>query len=194
MKDINILIAGVGGQGALLASKLLGALFLMYDMDVKVNEVHGMSQRGGSVITTVRAGAKVHSPLIVPGECDILIAMEQLEALRWSHYLSKTGKLVASTLRILPANVDENTYPKNIPEQLPGLWVDAQAIAKQAGNIRSANTALLGAASRYMDFSMLQWSQVISETLPQKAVSVNVNAFELGSIANLPNQKNTIMD
>lgn len=182
MKNVNILIAGVGGQGSLLASRLLGWLFMRHDYEVKVNEVHGMSQRGGSVVTTVRAGVRVDSPLVVPGECDLLIAMEQLEAKRWAHCLAPEGHLVASTQKIAPMPVitGATTYPE-IRETLPGLWIDALGCAERAGSAKCANLALLGAASRYLDFSTLEWTQAIAECVPAKVVAMNMKAFEYGA-------------
>jgi indolepyruvate ferredoxin oxidoreductase beta subunit len=179
MKTHNILIAGVGGQGSLLASKLLGRLFLSHGYDVKVNEVHGMSQRGGSVITTVRAGKRVDTPLVTPGECDLLIALERLEALRWVSQLAPEGKLVASAQRIppMPVITGAAAYPEDKPQ---ALWVDALALAEQAGSVKCANIALLGAASRFLEFSPLEWTQAISECVPAKAVAINIKAFELG--------------
>lgn len=187
MKTVNILIAGVGGQGSLLASRLLGWLFMRHDYEVKVSEVHGMSQRGGSVITTVKAGSRVNSPLIVPGECDLLIALEQLEAKRWIHYLKPTGqplpagRLVASTQRIAPMPVITGAaaYP-DICDGLPGVWIDALGLAEQAGSAKCANLVLLGAAAHYLDFSTLEWNQAIAECVPSKAVAMNIKAFELG--------------
>ncbi|MCL2031362.1 MAG: indolepyruvate oxidoreductase subunit beta [Oscillospiraceae bacterium] len=179
MKSCNILIAGVGGQGSLLASKLLGRLFLSRGYDVKVNEVHGMSQRGGSVITTVRAGKRVDSPLVAEGECDLLLALERLEALRWVSCLAPEGKLVASLQRIPPMPVITGAadYPEQRP---PGLWVDALALAERAGSPQCANVALLGAASRFLEFEPEEWARAIAECVPAKAVEMNIRAFELG--------------
>ena len=191
MKVENILIVGVGGQGSLLASKLLGRLFMMHDYDVKVNEVHGMSQRGGSVVTTVKGGKRVDSPLVVPGECDLLIALEQLEAYRWAHYLRPEGTLVASSQQIYPMPVimGREAYPEDIPAALPdalkSYWVDALTLAQQAGSARCANVVMLGAASRFMDFSSLEWTQALAESLPQKVAGMNMTAFELGRTVKL---------
>lgn len=179
MKPYNILIAGVGGQGSLLASKLLGRLFLSHGYDVKVNEVHGMSQRGGSVITTVRAGERVDSPLVAVGECGLLIALERLEALRWASYLAPDGNLVASEQRIAPMPVITGAvpYPAAKPD---ALWVDAAALARQAGDIRCANVVLLGAAARYLPFSPPEWAEAIAGSVPEKVLAMNEKAFELG--------------
>ena len=188
MKAHNILIAGVGGQGSLLASKLLGRLFLSQGYDVKVNEVHGMSQRGGSVITTVRAGKRVDTPLVTPGECDLLIALERLEALRWISHLAPGGRLVASAQRIppMPVITGAAAYPEDKPQAAvapEALWVDALALAEQAGSVKCANIALLGAAARFLDFSTPEWTQAISECVPAKAAAMNIKAFELGQQA-----------
>ncbi|MDR1736940.1 MAG: indolepyruvate oxidoreductase subunit beta [Oscillospiraceae bacterium] len=181
MKTYNILIAGVGGQGSLLASKLLGQLFIRRGFDVKVNEVHGMSQRGGSVITTVRAARRVDSPLIADGECGLLIALEQLEALRWVHTLAPDGKLVASTQKIAPMPVITGAvqYP-SVAETLPGLWVDALQLALDAGSPRAANVVMLGAAARFLEFDDNEWIQAIAESLPPKAAEINIAAFLSG--------------
>ena len=181
----NVLIVGVGGQGSLLASQLLGNLYLARGLAVKVNEVHGMSQRGGSVVTTVRAGERVDSPVIVPGTADLLISFEQLEAQRWAHFLSPEGKLVASTQKILPMPVISGVtaYPPGITERCKGLWIDATAIAAEAGNVRCSNVALLGAASVVMDFSQDEWTAALSAVIKPALLEVNLKAFALGRAA-----------
>jgi indolepyruvate ferredoxin oxidoreductase beta subunit len=175
----NILIAGVGGQGSLLASKVLGYLFLSAGCDVKVSEVHGMSQRGGSVVTTIRAGERVYSPLIPPGQADLLIALEQLEALRLFHMLKPEGKLAASEQAILPMTVltGAAAYPEERP---PGLWLPALELACKAGSAKAANIVLLGAAARFLPFAREAWREAIRACLPAKLHDVNITAFEEG--------------
>ncbi len=179
---VNIIIAGVGGQGSLLASKILGHLYISKGYDVKVNEVHGMSQRGGSVVTMVRAGTRVDSPLVAAGEADLLIALEQLEAFRSYHMLSKTGNLVASEQRILPMPVISGAakYPDNIHESCQGLWVDALQLAIAAGNVKAANVVMLGASARFLEFSFEEWKAALHELIPQKLMGINEKAFNLG--------------
>ena len=186
-KVTNILIVGVGGQGTLLASKLLGAAFVQEGYDVKVSEVHGMSQRGGSVVTYVRYGDEVHSPLIEKGEADIILSFEQLEAARWLPYLKPGGILITNTQRIDPMQVimGKAAYPENI---LPALAakgiqvkaVDATALAAEAGSVKATNVVLLGVAARFLGFEKDMWVEIIRSTVPPKTIAVNEKAFELG--------------
>ena len=186
----NILIVGVGGQGTLLASKLMGKAFIEQGFDVKVSEVHGMSQRGGSVVTYVRYGDKVYSPLVEKGEADIIISFEQLEAARWLPYLKPGGVLITSTQRIdpMPVIMGNAQYPENI---LPAIEekgvkvvaVDALDLAMQAGSAKAVNVVLLGVAARFLGLDKELWPDVIRSTVPPKTVAVNEKAFELGYAA-----------
>ena len=171
----DILIVGVGGQGSLLASRILGSLFLSQGLDCKLSEVHGMSQRGGSVVTYVRAGNEISSPMVSDGEADLVISFEALEALRYAHTLKKGGTLVYSTQEIMPMPVITGAaaYPDDIA-------FDAESAAEKAGNIRAANVALLGAASPIIGGTQEEWEAVIRSTVPPKFVDVNLRAFALG--------------
>ncbi len=183
----NILIVGVGGQGTLLASKLMGKCFVDKGYDVKVSEVHGMSQRGGSVVTYVRYGDKVYSPVIEKGEADIIIAFEQLEAARWLEYLKPDGILIANTQRIdpMPVIMGAAKYPENILEKLQNknvkvISVDALDLAVKAGNPKSTNVVLLGVTARFLGFERDMWIDIIRSTVPEKMLDINVKAFDLG--------------
>lgn len=183
----NILIAGVGGQGTLLASKLMGKAFIGEGYDVKVSEVHGMSQRGGSVVTYVRYGDKVHSSLIEKGEADLLLAFEQLEAARWLPYLRPGGVLIANTQRIdpMPVIMGKAAYPEDILPRIreKGVkvaGVDALSLALEAGSVKSVNVVLLGVAARYLGFEPEVWLEVLRTTVPPRTVAVNEQAFRLG--------------
>ncbi len=186
----NILIVGVGGQGSLLASRILGTLYRNQGMEVKVSEVHGMSQRGGSVITYVRAGESIASPIIPVGEADLIIAFEQLEALRWVHYLKPDGAVVYSTQEIMPMPVITGAvkYPENIGEKIAKTGVkkvaiDALSVAIEAGNVKAANVVLMGAASKLIGFSEKDWQQALVETVPAKFLELNKKAFSMGAQA-----------
>jgi len=186
----NILIVGVGGQGTLLASRILGSVYTSLGLDVKVSEVHGMSQRGGSVVTYVRAGEKLDSPLVADGEADMLIAFEQLEALRWVHCLKEGGSLAVNTQKISPMPVITGAaaYPEGIIEKLNAmnihvLAIDAAGVAEEAGLARASNVALLGAASAKMDIDPAVWEQAIRDNAPARFVDVNIRVFEMGRAA-----------
>lgn len=183
----NILIVGVGGQGTLLASKLLGKCFLQEGFDVKVSEVHGMSQRGGSVVTYVRYGEKVYSPVIEKGEADIIISFEQLESARWLPWLKKDGVLISSTQKIdpMPVIMGKAEYPENILSKIEEkgvrlVSVDALGLAFEAGTAKCANIVLLGAAAAYLGIDKEMWVDIISSTVPPKTIETNLKAFELG--------------
>ncbi|MBQ2661632.1 MAG: indolepyruvate oxidoreductase subunit beta [Clostridia bacterium] len=187
METKNIMIVGVGGQGSLLASKLLGNLLMNKGYDVKVSEVHGMSQRGGSVVTYVRYGDKVYSPIIDKGEADIIISFELLEAARWVEYLKPNGTIISNTQEIMPMPVIAGTakYPENLVEKISALGInivafDALSLAKEAGNAKSVNIVLMGAASRFFDFDDEAWQGAIDRCVPQKFLELNKKAFELG--------------
>ena len=187
MDTKNIMIVGVGGQGSLLASKLLGNLFLSEGYDVKVSEVHGMSQRGGSVVTYVRYGDKVYSPVIDEGEADFIVSFEILEAARWLKYLKADGQIVTSIQSIdpMPVITGAAKYPENLSDKLKatGVKVDAMdclALAKEAGSVKAVNVVLIGRLSHYFDIPEEEWIKVIKDTVPEKFVEMNIKAFELG--------------
>lgn len=187
MMNCNIMIVGVGGQGSLLASRLLGNLFVGEGCDVKLSEVHGMSQRGGSVVTYVRAGDVVFSPLIERGEADIILSFEKLEALRYSEYLKEGGVVVTGTREIDPMSVTVGSavYPDNVLETLraEGIEVDAidaTGIAEAAGSPKAENVALIGRLSRRFDIPVERWLRAVEESVPPKALEVNKKAFLAG--------------
>ena len=187
MKTQNIMIVGVGGQGSLLASKLLGRMLLQKGYDIKVSEVHGMSQRGGSVVTYVRFGDKVYSPVIDKGEADFIVSFELLEAARWTEYLTPGGKIVVNTQQISPMPVITGAaqYPQGLAEQMTnaGLDVDAfdaLALAEQAGSSKAVNIVLMGHLSRYFDFTEEEWMDAIEKSVPAKFLELNKTAFRLG--------------
>ena len=188
METKNVMIVGVGGQGSLLASKLLGRLLLTKGYDIKVSEVHGMSQRGGSVITYVRAGEKVYSPIIAEGEADIIISFEQLESARWLSYLKKGGTLVSNTQQIdpMPVITGAATYPHEVLESLKAKGVliddmDALTLAVEAGTAKAVNLVLMGRLSRYFpEISEDKWMTAIEECVKPKFVEINKKAFALG--------------
>ena len=180
------MIVGVGGQGTLLTSRILGGLMSDAGYDVKISEVHGMAQRGGSVVTYVRYGKNVHEPIVEEGQADVLIAFERLEAARYAHFLKKDGVLVLNDERIdpMPVVTGAAQYPENIKEELEKEYtvhsVDAMAEAKKIGNPRVFNLVVLGMAARHMDFSKEQWMKVIESTVPPKTIEINKKAFEAG--------------
>lgn len=189
METKNIMIVGVGGQGSLLASKLLGHLLLSQGYDVKVSEVHGMSQRGGSVVTYVRYGDKVYSPVIDKGQADFIVSFEALEAARWLPYLKKDGQIVTNTQQIDPMPVITGAceYPENIIEKLKatGAKVDALdclSLATKAGSSKAVNIVLLGRLSHYFDLPEDAWLKSLEENVPQKFLEMNKKAFELGKM------------
>lgn len=187
MNTKNIMIVGVGGQGTLLASKLLGRVLLESGYDVKVSEVHGMSQRGGSVVTYVRYGEKVYSPVIDRGEADVIVSFELLEAARWIEYLKKDGLLVTNTQEInpMPVITGSAVYPENLVEKMraQGIRVDADdflAIAEEAGSAKAVNIALMGRMSRSWDIPVESWMMAMEKTVPAKFLELNRKAFLLG--------------
>lgn len=186
METKNIMIVGVGGQGTLLTSRILGGITLDAGYDVKLSEVHGMAQRGGSVVTFVRYGEKVSEPIVEEGQADVLIAFERLEAMRYAHFLKKDGALVVNDWRIDPITVvtGAKSYPENILETLRQSHtvyaINAMEEAKKLGNPRVFNIIVLGMAARHMDFSKEAWLNVIQRTVPPKTVDINQKAFLLG--------------
>ena len=183
----SIMIVGVGGQGSLLASKLLGTLLVDEGYDVKVSEVHGMSQRGGSVVTYVRFGEKVYSPVITKGEADVIISFEKLEAARYADSLKKDGKIVVNTQQIdpMPVIIGAAEYPENVLCELKNKGVhvdeiDALTPAKQAGSAKAVNIVLMGKAAKYFDIPYDKWISAIEKTVKPQFVEMNKKAFELG--------------
>ena len=186
MKTKSVMIVGVGGQGSLLASRILGHVFLEQGFDVKVSEVHGMSQRGGSVVTYIKYGDQVFSPIIEQGEADFLLSFEQLEAARWLPHLKKDGTMILSTQKIdpMPVIIGAAQYPENIIETLGEehrvYTVNATEEAKKIGNPRVFNLIVLGVAAQHMDFTKEQWYEVIEKTVPPKTIEINKKAFDVG--------------
>ena len=187
METKSIMIVGVGGQGSLLASRIIGNVLLNQGFDVKVSEVHGMSQRGGSVVTYVKYGDKVYSPVVEKGEADIIISFEQLEAARYVQYLKKGGHIVTSTQQIdpMPVITGAAVYPENIIDKLNGLGIDVTAVdaltlAEQAGTSKASNVVLMGVVSKKMDFDEAVWQQALEQCVPAKFLELNKKAFALG--------------
>ena len=186
----NVMIVGVGGQGSLLASKLLGRLLLVEGYDVKVSEVHGMSQRGGSVVTYVRYGEKVYSPVIDRGEADYIVSFELLEAARWLPYLKKDGQIVTNIQQIdpMPVITGAMEYPSELVKKMQesGAKVDALdclALAEQAGSAKAVNIVLMGRLSHYFDIPEEAWLAAMEAIVPAKFLEMNKIAFGLGKNA-----------
>ncbi len=187
MSTKNVMIVGVGGQGSLLASKLLGNLLLSQGLDVKVSEVHGMSQRGGNVVTYVKFGEKVYSPVVGPGEADFIVSFERLEAARWVSYLKPEGRFIVSGQEIdpMPVLVGQAKYPQDICAKMRDLGfaveeIDGLALATQAGSAKAVNLVLMGALSKYFDFPEEAWQAAIEASVPAKVLELNRKAFALG--------------
>ncbi|HPY83411.1 MAG TPA: indolepyruvate oxidoreductase subunit beta [Ruminococcus flavefaciens] len=187
METKSIMIVGVGGQGSLLASRLLGNVLLAQGYDVKVSEVHGMSQRGGSVVTYVKYGDKVYSPVIEKGEADAVISFELLEAARCLPFLKKGGHLITSTQQIdpMPVIIGAAEYPENLEDKLRAagadlVAVDALKLAEEAGSAKASNVVLMGVLSARTDFPEELWQKAIEQCLPPKFLELNKKAFELG--------------
>lgn len=181
------MIVGVGGQGTLLASRVLGNVALKKNFDVKVSEVHGMAQRGGSVVTYVKMGSKVFSPLIEKGEADVILAFERLEALRWADYLKEDGIFVVNEQRIdpMPVITGKAKYPEHIIEKLTEktgrtITIDALKLARECGNIKAVNIVLMGLLAKFIPIEKEVWLEAIREVVPAKALEVNLKAFEAG--------------
>ena len=181
------MIVGVGGQGSLLASKLLGQILLSAGYDVKVSEVHGMSQRGGSVVTYVRFGDKVYSPVIDKGEADYIVSFELLEAARYVEFLKPGGHIVVNTQQIdpMPVITGNAVYPEKLLEKMEssGAQVDAfdaLAIANEAGSSKAVNIALMGKLSKRFDFTEEQWLEALEKCVPERFIELNKKAFALG--------------
>ena len=187
MQTTNMMIVGVGGQGSLLASKLLGKLFVDEGYDVKVSEVHGMSQRGGSVVTYVRFGDKVFSPLVEEGEADYILSFEKLEAARWASCLKEGGHIIVNTQEIdpMPVITGAAEYPSGILEELKAKGVsidavDALSIAEEAGSSKAVNIVLLARFAKRSKIPYESWISAIEKTVAPKFIEMNKKAFELG--------------
>ena len=183
----SVMIVGVGGQGTLLASRVLGSAMLSQGVDVKVSEVHGMSQRGGSVVTYVRYGDKVYSPIIAQGEADVLLAFEALEAARYLPWLKPEGTVVVNTQQMDPMPVVTGVaeYPKDIlgkvrEQGVKVVALDALGMAEEAGSSKAVNVVLIGAMAKKLDLFKEVWIDTIKETVPSKFIDMNLKAFELG--------------
>ncbi len=187
MNTKSIMLVGVGGQGTLLASRILGNTLLSQGYEVKVSEVHGMSQRGGSVVTYIKYGDKVYSPVIEKGEADIIVSFEELEAARWLPYLKKGGKIITNTQQVEPMPVITGAmeYPTDIIEKIKEKGaditaLDALALANEAGSSRAVNVVLMGVLSTMSDIPADAWKKALEECVPAKALEINRKAFALG--------------
>jgi len=179
-KNFNILIIGVGGQGIILASNIISRLALIHGLDIKKNEIHGMSQRGGSVFSHIRFGEKVYSPIIPEGEVDILISLEEMETIRWIEFLNKDTKIFLTDTRILPAEVKE--YPENIKEELQNKFknffiINQKNILEKVGKPKFINTGILGYVSNHLQFNENEWKESIKEEVPEGSFEENWAAF-----------------
>ena len=183
---MNIMVVGVGGQGTLLTSRIIGKTALAKGYDVKLSEVHGMAQRGGSVVTFVRYGEIVREPVVEEGSVDVLISFERLEALRYAHFLKKDGVLIVNDCKIEPMTVvtGASTYPENIIENLRKIHtvytIDGKKIASDLGNSKVLNSVVLGLSAKHIGFTEEEWLEVLKSTVPAKTVEINEKAFKIG--------------
>ncbi|MEX1377624.1 MAG: indolepyruvate oxidoreductase subunit beta [Eubacteriales bacterium] len=186
MSVTSVLIVGVGGQGSLLASRILGTLALELGLDVKVSEVHGMAQRGGSVVTYVRMGENVASPIIEEGGAEYMLSFELLEALRSVNLMRKSGKAVVNSQKIdpMPVIMGAEKYPNNVKEELKSKveahFVDAVPVANELGNVRFVNTVMMGKLAAIMGHDKEKWINAVSQCVPEKTIDENIIAFERG--------------
>ena len=186
MKEMNIMVVGVGGQGTLLTSRIIGKTALNCGLDVKLSEVHGMAQRGGSVVTFVRFGEKIYEPVVEEGSADMIISFEKLEAKRYAHFLKKDGIIIVNDCKIQPMTVVTGamTYPENIIEKLSEehrvVTIDGQSIAKELGNGKVLNSVVLGLSAKYIGFDKQTWLDVVGKTVPPKTIEINKLAFLKG--------------
>ncbi|MCX8028319.1 MAG: indolepyruvate oxidoreductase subunit beta [Thermodesulfovibrionales bacterium] len=193
MDTVSVLFAGVGGQGIVLASKILALSAFLNGMMVKESELHGMAQRGGSVVSHVRFGSKVFSPLIPLGTADILVSLEKLEGLRYLNFLKKDGKVIFNENTTVPSTVNPDTgliYPDDAGDKIKAMNyeiipINAKEIAKEVGNMKVENIAVLGLLSRYLQIPEDVWKEAISKAVPQKTVEVNLLAFKKGRDLNI---------
>ncbi|MBR2871371.1 MAG: indolepyruvate oxidoreductase subunit beta [Clostridia bacterium] len=186
MKELNVMVVGVGGQGTLLTSRIIGKTALSKGYDVKLSEVHGMAQRGGSVVTFVRFGEKVFEPVVEVGQADVIISFEKLEALRYSHYLKKDGVIIVNDHEIKPMTVVTGAaeYPENIFDKLSDkhkvYTIDGKKLALQLGNPKVLNTVVLGFSAKHIGFDKKDWLDVVEKTVPAKTIEINKLAFLAG--------------
>lgn len=190
MKTTNVSLVGVGGQGILLTSDILAKTATLAGLDVKKSEIHGMAQRGGSVISQVRFGEKVYSPIIADGASDLLVSFERLEALRWRHLLAPDGKVLINDMNLTPVTVSSGQQPAvpdlaaRLKAEYPrALYIDAMGLAKQVGNTRAMNMVVAGALSTLTPFGVEVWGQAMRERIPAKLLDMNIKAFEAGRSA-----------
>lgn len=184
----SIMLVGVGGQGTLLASRILGNALLAEGFEVKVSEVHGMSQRGGSVVTYIKYGDEVFSPVIEQGEADVIVSFEELEAARWLSYLKKGGKIITNTQQVnpMPVITGAASYPADILEKIKNagaeiIALDALSLAEQAGSAKAVNVVLMGVLSGIMGFEEKTWKNALEQCVPAKFLEINTKAFDLGA-------------
>lgn len=187
MMSTNVMIVGVGGQGSLLASKLLGYLLLNQGLDVKVSEVHGMSQRGGNVVTYVKFGEKVYSPVVGKGEADFIVSFEKLEAARWVESLKPDGRIIVSSQQIdpMPVLTGQAEYPKDLIGMMKSRGFEVEEVnglqlAEQAGSSKAVNLVLMGVLSKYFSFPEEAWQEAIEACVPSKVLELNRKAFAFG--------------
>jgi indolepyruvate ferredoxin oxidoreductase beta subunit len=185
MKTTNIVLAGTGGQGIVLASRIIAHVAFNSGLDVKESEIHGMAQRGGSVIGHIRFGEKIFSPAIPQGQADILVALEEMEALRYAAFLKPNGILILNRKKITPALAEDKDYPENIETLLKNkkfnvYTIDAEQIAKNLGNVKVENSVILGFLSVFLNFTSEEWTAVIKDSVPPKTVELNIKAFQEG--------------
>ncbi len=187
MKTMNVSLVGVGGQGILLTSDILAKTATLAGLDVKKSEIHGMAQRGGSVISQVRFGEKVYSPIITDGTSDLLVSFERLEALRWCHLLAPGGQVLINDMNMTPVTVSSGLQPAvtdlddRLKTEYPAArYIDALAIAKTVGNTRAMNMVVAGALSTLTPFEPAVWVQAMRERIPAKLLDMNLSAFEAG--------------
>ena len=190
METRNIVIVGVGGQGSLLACNLMGRALLIEGYDAKVSEVHGMSQRGGAVVTYVRYGKKVYSPIVDQGQAEILVSFELLEAARWLNLLAPGGTVVTNTQQIdpMPVIIGAAEYPENLTDKFKAAGakvdaIDALALAEGAGSSKTVNIVMMGRLSKYFDFPKETWVRALEESVPPQFLELNRRAFEAGASA-----------
>lgn len=186
MKELNVMVVGVGGQGTLLTSRIIGKTALKKGLDVKLSEVHGMAQRGGSVVTFVRMGENIAEPVVEEGYADILISFEKLEAKRYAHFLKKDGIIIVNDCEIkpMPVVIGLDTYPDSIIEKLSEehkvYVIDGAKKSMELGNPKVLNSVVLGLAAKYIGFDKEDWLNVVEETVPPKTIEINKKAFNLG--------------
>ena len=188
--NTNIMISGVGGQGTLLASRILGRVLLGQGYDVKLSEVHGMSQRGGSVVTYVKFGEKIYSPIVDEGEADFILAFELLEAARYLSHLRPGGKIIVNTQQIdpMPVITGAAKYPENLVQKLRDagadvIALDALSLALEAGNAKAVNVVLIGVLSPILPIEEAAWREAVEALVPAKLLELNLRAFDLGAAA-----------